>query len=526
MQMGRTYNRRRGPILVVLLLGFLAVLTPTVKAEAQSAEVGLAAVQNGRWYLYEPGAEFPSARFSFGTPWHQPLLGDWDCDGIDTVGSFGGGRVSLRNTNTAGTEDLAFFFGQPTDIALAGDWDGDGCDSIGAYRPTQGLVFLRNDLTTGPADETYYFGEPGDRPFAADFNGAGFDSVGLYREATGLVYLRESHTTGVADFDFFYGEPDDQFIGGDWDGDGVETVGIVRSSDRSVYLRNQNTQGVADSTYPLATSGFTILSGRFEPVGTPDRTLVPLLPTNRVVAYYGNHLVPAMGVLGETGPIDAVARVQAAAAPYSRPGRPAVGAFEMIVTVAQARPGSDGNYSAPSDPAELRPWLDAARDAGIEVIFDIQPGRANFLPEVQYYEELLKEPHVHLALDPEWRMSPTGIPGQGVGQVDASEVNAVARWLSDLVVANDLPDKMLIVHQFQTRMITNRDQLETHPGLIHIIHMDGFGGQRIKLQTYSYVHAEPPFFNGFKLFYDEDTNIFQPDGLLQISPVPDLITYQ
>ena len=92
--------------------------------------------------------------------------------------------------------------------------------------------------------------------------------------------------------------------------------------------------------------------------------------------------MPAMGVLGESGPAGAVERVQAATAPYATPDRPAVGAFEMIVTVAQASAGSDGNYSAPSDPAELRPWLDAARDAGIEVIFDIQPGRSNFLPEV------------------------------------------------------------------------------------------------------------------------------------------------
>ena len=102
-------------------------------------------------------------------------------------------------------------------------------------------------------------------------------------------------------------------------------------------------------------------------------------------------------------------------------------------------------------------------------------------------------------------MGPGQVPGQGVGQVDASEVNAVARWLSDLVLENDLPDKMLIVHQFQTRMVTNRHLLETHPGLLHIIHMDGFGPQYLKLQTYSYVHAVPPFYNGFKLFYDEDT---------------------
>ena len=507
----------------LLLLVALAVVAP---ATANEETVGFASFDNGRWYLHSAGAEHPGERFAFGAPTHQPLLGDWDCDGTDTVGMFGAGRAYMRNSNTAGPEEVSFFFGQPGDVALAGDWDGDGCDSIGVYRPTQGRVFLRNDLTTGPADEDYFFGIPGDRPFAADFTGAGSDTVGLYREATGFVYLRDSLSTGVADFEFFYGEPADQFVAGDWDGDGTESVGVVRGRDRTAYLRNSNTQGVADNDFPLAAAFMEVLAGNLGQVGEPDPLLLPVLPTNRVVAYYGNHLVPAMGVMGETGPLEAVARVQAATDPYSRPDRPAIGAFEMIVTVAQARPGSDGNYSAPSDLAELRPWLDAARDAGLHVIFDIQPGRSRFLGEVQYYEELLKEPHVHLALDPEWRMGPTGVPGQGVGQVDASEVNEVARWLSDLVVESDLPDKMLIVHQFQTRMLTNRSTLETQPGLIHIIHMDGFGPQWLKLQTYSYVKVDPPLFNGFKLFYDEDTDIFQPDELLQISPVPDLITYQ
>jgi hypothetical protein len=235
-----------------------------------------------------------------------------------------------------------------------------------------------------------------------------------------------------------------------------------------------------------------------------------------------------MGVLGETGPEAAVERVKAAARPFDQPGRRATGAFEMIVTVAQASAGADGNYSHPSKLEDVAKWIDVAEREGLYVILDIQPGRSDFFTESIRYEELLRRPNVGLALDPEWRMGPTQRPGQTVGSVTAAEVNRVSLWLSELVLENDLPEKMFIVHQFQSRMIKNREQLLDRPGLATVIHADGFGGRAIKMETYSIIHASPPFYNGFKLFIDEDTRMFQPHEVLAFDPlpVPDLITYQ
>ncbi|MGI9605097.1 MAG: hypothetical protein ACR2P0_03060 [Acidimicrobiales bacterium] len=254
----------------------------------------------------------------------------------------------------------------------------------------------------------------------------------------------------------------------------------------------------------------------------------PLFPDVRVVAYYGNHQTRLLGVLGETGPIAAAARVKAAAAPFSEPGRPAVGAFEMIATVAQGSAGADGNYSAPSKIEDLKRWIDVAADEGLYVILDIQPGRSDFYTESIRYEELLREPHVGLALDPEWRMGPYQRPGQTVGSVTAAEVNRVSEWLSELGIENALPEKMFIVHQFQTRMIKNREDLIHRDGLATIIHADGFGGRAIKLDTYGHIQVAHPLWNGFKLFIDEDYRMFQPAEVLAFQgvPVPDLITYQ
>lgn len=308
--------------------------------------------------------------------------------------------------------------------------------------------------------------------------------------------------------------------------DGVPIVGVVEYLQNGRHLRLRPND-------PLLTTGNVITvvtEGTRRADGT---TFLPalrnsLFPHIRVVAYYGNHQSRLMGVLGETGPENAALRVRAAAARFDQPNRPAVGAFEMIATVAQRSAGADGNYSHPSQLADLQYWIDVARDEGMYVILDIQPGQSDFYTESVRYESLLMQPHVGLALDPEWRMQPGQRPGQLVGSVTAAEINGVSKWLSDLVVEHNLPDKIFVLHQFQSRMIRNRQDVVDRPGLETIIHADGFGGRAIKLETYSIIQASPPFWNGFKLFIDEDTRIFQPGEVLSFAtvPVPDLISYQ
>ena len=278
---------------------------------------------------------------------------------------------------------------------------------------------------------------------------------------------------------------------------------------------------------------------RIADLRTPSRRLPPrasdfsawpdrVFEDQRIIAYYGNHLTPLLGVLGETGPEAAVDRVNAAAAPFDAPDKRAVGAFEMIVTVAQRSAGFDGNFSHPSNLDDVAHWIDIAEANGLYVILDIQPGTSDFLTESVRYESLLMRPNVGLALDPEWRMRPGQVPGTVVGQVSAAEVNQVSAWLSDLVVENNLPEKIFMIHQFQERMITSRDDLIDRPGLATVIHADGFGGREIKLATYDRIQVQSPFYNGFKLFIDEDTRIFQPADVLNFTdhPVPDFVSYQ
>jgi len=287
-----------------------------------------------------------------------------------------------------------------------------------------------------------------------------------------------------------------------------------------VFLRQDETTALAD----LSTPAKRLPPRTVDEYEWPER----VFENERVIAYYGNHLTPLLGVLGETGPEAAVGRVKRQAALFNADDKTARGAFEMIVTVAQRSAGADGNYSHPSNLNDVKHWIDIAAANGLHVILDIQPGTSDFLTESKRYEPLLKLPNVHLALDPEWRMKPWQRPGSVVGQVSAAELNQVSAWLSNLVIENDLPEKMFIVHQFQVRMITNREDLIDRPGLAEVIHADGFGGRAIKQNTYSLIKVEYPFYNGFKLFIDEDTWMYQPQDVLNFTenPVPDLVTYQ
>ena len=252
-----------------------------------------------------------------------------------------------------------------------------------------------------------------------------------------------------------------------------------------------------------------------------------LFPQHRLVALYGHHGSPSLGVLGEQPPDEAAARLAPVAAPYGADGRDVLPTFELIVSLATSGAGPDGDYSDPSTRDEIQPWLDAARAAGAYLLLDLQPGRTDFLTDARRYEELLREPDVGLALDPEWRLGPDQRHLEQVGSVDASEVNAVSAWLAGIVREEGLPQKLFVLHQFQLRMVSNRDQLVLRPELATLVQMDGQGSRGAKLSTWAALtRGAGPWHHGFKLFYDEDPDMFAPADVLGLRPVVEYVSYQ
>ncbi|WP_138759095.1 hypothetical protein [Modestobacter altitudinis] len=256
-----------------------------------------------------------------------------------------------------------------------------------------------------------------------------------------------------------------------------------------------------------------------------------LFPQHMLVALYGIPGSGALGLLGEQDLQGSIARAQQTADQY-RPlvDTTVVPTFEIIATVASGSAGPDGNYSAEADVESLRPWVEAAGAAGLYIVLDLQPGRTDFLTQAKQYQPLLELPYVGLALDPEWRLKPGEVHLTQIGQVGVDEINGVVTWLADLTRERALPQKLLVLHQFQVRMITDIERLDTsRDELALMVHVDGQGGQAAKQDTWRVLHQYAPagVAWGWKNFVDEDVPMLTPEQTIeQVLPTPELVTYQ
>ncbi|GAB3084743.1 FG-GAP repeat domain-containing protein [Micromonospora schwarzwaldensis] len=181
-----------------------------------------------------------------------PISGDWNGDGIDTVGVFrpSNSTFYLRDTNSGdATRIFKFGHGPSGDIPVAGDWNNDGKDSVGVFRPTNSTWYLTNGTTTNTntTDHEFIFGHgpSGDQPIAGDWNNNGYDSVGVFRPTNSTWYLTNGTTTNTNDtnyeFKFGHGPSGDQPIAGDWNNNGYDSVGVFRPTNSTWYLTNGTT---------------------------------------------------------------------------------------------------------------------------------------------------------------------------------------------------------------------------------------------------------------------------------------------
>jgi hypothetical protein len=251
-----------------------------------------------------------------------------------------------------------------------------------------------------------------------------------------------------------------------------------------------------------------------------------ILPRYRVVAYYGAPQAAELGELGIGTPDSAVRRLERQAKAYERPSRPVMPVLELITVVAAAHPGEASRYNMRQPDSVIRKYLRAARRAKALLVLDIQPGRSDFFTETTRLRRWLKEPDVGLALDPEWRVTDSQVPGQVIGSVDSRELNATTAWLDQLTTKLRLPQKLLIVHQFTDDMV-DEQALKPRKSLAIVLNADGFGSAPVKISKYhAFTRQAPGFHQGFKLFYKEDVGLMSPRRVLRLRPAPDVIVYE
>lgn len=270
------------------------------------------------------------------------------------------------------------------------------------------------------------------------------------------------------------------------------------------------------------------------PVSTVYPNAGAILPFKRVIAYYGNFYSKRMGALGEYPTEQMLAMLSSTTAAWTAadPRTPAIPAIHYIAVVAQATAGKEGKYvlRMPDDQIDHALLL-AKRINGI-VFLDVQVGLSTLQHELPQLEKYLKMPEVHLGIDPEFSMKNGERPGTVIGTFDATDINYASEYLANIVRDNNLPPKILVIHRFTKKMVTNYKKIQTLPEVQIVMHADGFGSKELKKETYRVVILpEPVQFAGIKIFYKNDilppsTGLFTPAEMLELMPVPIYIQYQ
>jgi hypothetical protein len=312
-------------------------------------------------------------------------------------------------------------------------------------------------------------------------------------------------------------------------------AGTNETTSASMEAEEGTRGATAETTEGTGGSGEAEKVSRARPTdvltaGATDRTGGPLVQ-KRMVSYYGHPFSAEMGVLGEfREPRELAEQLQERAVAWTKvdPDRPAIPTIELIASVAQADPGRDGLYLTRTPPEVIEEYARVAEENGFLLLLDVQIGYSTIADEVEVLMPFLEREYVHLAIDPEYDMQPGEIPGQQFGSSSGEEIMAAARTLSELVEDEDLPPKVLVLHQFRDDMITDKQVIEPVPNVETVLHADGFGTPKDKIKKYDLLVRDQPIqYGGFKLFYRQDTPLLSPEQVLEaLEPNPAVVSYQ
>ncbi len=275
-------------------------------------------------------------------------------------------------------------------------------------------------------------------------------------------------------------------------------------------------------------------TGRWPVKNAPRPLPGAILPFYRVVAYYGNMYSKNMGILGEFPPKKMLAKLKEQVKVWEKADTttPVMPALHYICVTAQADAGANGLHNLRMPFKQIDSVINMAHSIHAIIFLDLQIGYSTVQTEVPRLEKYLQMPDVHLGIDPEFSMKEGSIPGKRIGTLDAEDINYASKYLAELVKKYNLPPKILIIHRFTQKMVTNYQNIKLRPEVQFVMDMDGWGGIQLKKDTYHYIEwHEPVQFNGFKLFYKNDLTkdthrLLTPQEVLNLRPIPIYIQYQ
>jgi len=288
------------------------------------------------------------------------------------------------------------------------------------------------------------------------------------------------------------------------------------SGDKHMAYRDQGSD--LDSLWPV----------RKQPPVLPGS----LLPAKRIIAFYGNPLSKRMGILGEFEPDEMLQKLDAEVAEWNKldPSHPVQPALHLIAVVAQGAKGRDGKYRLRMDSTLIEKVYGWAKRKNAVLFVDVQVGHSTLQSELPWLERFLMRPDVHLGIDPEFSMKDTPLaPGKKIGTYDAADVNYAIKYLGELVDKYKLPPKVLVIHRFTRKGVTNASNIALDSRVQVVMDMDGFGAPWLKRDSfYSYVKKEPVQFAGWKQFSKlrNDNPATSRAEILRLWPAPLYIQVQ
>ncbi len=221
--------------------------------------IGIYRPSSGEWFLgwrangnREGGVDMYIQTFSGDGA--IPIVGDWSGAGSEQLGLFQPNSLhwylDLNNNRAADGCEIDGCegpFGWPNDMAVVGKWDSNGNDRIGTFRPSSGYWYLDKNgdghfdgcKIDGCGHLAIYLS--GDLPVVGDWSGMGITQLGLYRPSTGEWFL-DSNGNGLWNgckkdrCVSFFGTKGDLPISGDWDGAGKSKIGVFRPSTGEWFL--------------------------------------------------------------------------------------------------------------------------------------------------------------------------------------------------------------------------------------------------------------------------------------------------
>ena len=288
----------------------------------------------------------------------------------------------------------------------------------------------------------------------------------------------------------------------------------------------------------LAQKGWSSLSGQSPAVPEVIDPLVEyftsptLFVSNHILAYYGHPNSKYMGILGRYSKTALQKKLLTEAGNYDNTNGSKGVVPALYVIYATVQPGGTLGYL---NNKQLQSYIDFTYSNKMLLYLDHQIGKYGPVNALKKLLPFLKYPHVHLAIDPEWR---TDRPMKVVGHVTGPELNQLQTIMHDYMATNKIKGiRQLVFHQFKYQMVRQRSKIHCDYSNVLLVHStSGWGPPKVKRSTHKFnSEATNMPYKAFKLWYDPgmrakglhyDSPLMSPASVLSLQPQPGLIIYQ